>query len=158
MHRLLFRVNVGVYNKHRRLRSGVHSVGRQKLSDAIRLDVSKHFIPFDGNNPHDVDSYHGKTRATMWILTTKGYGMMLPSRLHWAEGCGECAPVTSCKKRRVHPSQEEWTQWTENGAQRKKQERHALEGCPLFMVPISWGSLRGPLAGRIGQLPWLHWP
>ena len=84
MHRLLFRVNVGVYNKHRRLRSGVHSVGRQKLSDAIRLDVSKHFIPFDGNNPHDVDSYHGKTRATMWILTTKGYGMMLPSRLHWA--------------------------------------------------------------------------
>ena len=88
---MLFRVNVGVYNKHRRLRSGVHSVRRQTLSDAIKFDVSKNFIPFDGKNPHDVASYHGKTRATMWIFTTKGYGMMLPSRLHWAEGCGECA-------------------------------------------------------------------
>ena len=84
---MLFRVNVGVYNKHRRLRSGVHSVRRQKLSDAIKFDVSKHFIPFDGNNAHDVtlvprkdegydvDSYHERLRNDVAFQTALGRRM-----------------------------------------------------------------------------------
>ena len=56
------------------------------------------------------------------------------------------APVT----RRMEALKGKWCAAESTGAP-------CAEGfCHILAIRI--GSLRGPLAGRIGQLPWLHWP